>query len=157
MARPTGLTLLELLTSLMVLIIGLAIAAPSMPALIEPWRSMAAANALHHDLQSARQQALRDRQFITLCPSIDGLSCSSQPHWQSGWLMVTESGEILQHSAARPTLIIDSGRRHQVLFRPDGSARGSNLTFTLRPRQHDSPALRVVLSNTGRSRVERLP
>jgi type IV fimbrial biogenesis protein FimT len=167
MAHATGLTLIELLTGLMVLTIGLAITAPSMPALIEPWRAMAAANALHHDLQSARQRALRDRQFITLCPSVDGASCSAQPHWQHGWLMMVgdgdgdgdddDDGEILQQRGARPTLIIDSGGRHQARFRPDGSARGSNLTLTLTSRHADSPTTRVVLSNTGRSRVERTP
>ena len=157
MMRASGLTLIELLTSITVLVIGLAIALPSMPALIEPWRTLAAANALHHDLQSARQRALRDRQFIVLCPSVDGASCSPHTHWQSGWLIITEAGDVIQQSAARPALVIDSGHRQQVRFRPDGSARGSNLTLTLTSTRHPTAELRVVLSNSGRSRVERPP
>lgn len=165
MAPIRGLTLLELMAGMTLLVISFAIALPAVPSWVESWRLTATANALHHDLQAARQHALRHRQFVVMCPSQAGHSCSEQPDWQYGWIIQNERGETLWQRNPHPSVLINSGGRHQALFRPDGSARGSNLTLRLmaahspdenigHTNHAQSGHISVVLSNTGRSRVQ---
>ena len=158
MARACGLSLIELMAGMTLLAITLAITLPAMPTLLDSWRLTVAANALHHDLQAARQQALRHRQFVIMCPSQDGRSCSGQSYWQHGWIIQNEQGDTLLQRGPRPTVTIHSGGRQQARFRPNGSASGSNLTLRLSvlqaPDDGADADTRVVLSNTGRSRVE---
>lgn len=158
MTPARGLSLIELMVGMSLLGVMFAIAIPALPALLESWRLTATANALHHDLQTARQQALRYRQFVIMCPSQDGHTCSEQSQWQYGWMIQTEQGDTLWRRGPRPSVIIDSGGRQQARFRPNGSASGSNLTLRLRmagaTEDENAPEARVVLSNTGRSRVE---
>ena len=72
-----GFTLVELIACVSVLSILTAIAAPSMAALMERQRAVAATNALVTQLAMARMAAISKRGISVLCPSHNGANCDA--------------------------------------------------------------------------------
>ncbi|MCL2308099.1 MAG: GspH/FimT family pseudopilin [Proteobacteria bacterium] len=99
-ARNRGFTLIELMVTLSVLAILLAIAAPSFSELIMNNRLATAVNEVQSALNFARAEAVTRRQSVTVCISSDGASCSTTGHWQDGLLVYTAVAgdtQILRH------------------------------------------------------------
>jgi len=71
----------------------LAIAVPSFRDFILNQRRTAAINEVILALQTARGEALKRAQTVTVCPSTNGTACSStSTDWGSGWLTYVVSG-----------------------------------------------------------------
>lgn len=81
--RPTGVaraggygfTMVELLITMAVLAVVLALAVPSFQGIMNRNRLTASANELVSALQTARMEAVRRNKRVALCPSTDGGSC----------------------------------------------------------------------------------
>ena len=71
-----GFSLIELMITLAVLAIALAVGIPSFQGMIQRNRVVAAANELVAALQTARVEAVRRNRRVTLCPSADGAACA---------------------------------------------------------------------------------
>jgi type IV fimbrial biogenesis protein FimT len=167
-----GVTLIELLVTLVVLSILLTVAVPGFQSFIRSNRLTSAANEMASALNLARSEAIRRGKTVTLCqssasasPSCDGTS------WADGWLVfVGTSGagdstaanhiRVGQISAAdvqisTATSAFDSG----VSFSPNGAANASD-TFTLSitcngDNQNQSRELNIA--PTGRVSVKSVP
>jgi type IV fimbrial biogenesis protein FimT len=108
-----GFTLIELMVTLVVLGVLLAMGVPSFADLIRNSRSQAATNELVLALNAARVEAVKRGARVSLCPSVNGTSCAGTA-WQSGWIVFVDTaasdtataaivGTILIHHSAMPS------------------------------------------------------
>lgn len=82
--HSSGVTLIELLTTVAVLALLLALALPSFNDAITRNRLTSQANEMAAALALARSEALRRSRDVTVCGSTDGATCAS--NWNGGWL-----------------------------------------------------------------------
>lgn len=75
-SRRAGFTLLELVITVAVLAIALAIAVPSFQSIVSRNQLTAITNELVAALQLTRMEAVRRNQRVVLCPTTDGSTCS---------------------------------------------------------------------------------
>ena len=87
--RMRGFTMIELMVTIAVLAILMAIAAPSFTNVIRKNDVSAANNALLADLSYARTEAVNRHVTVSLCPSLTGNSCSSSTSYETGWIVYT--------------------------------------------------------------------
>jgi type IV fimbrial biogenesis protein FimT len=93
--RLGGFTLVEMTMALVVLAVLLAIAAPGFSDLIRNNRLLSHVYAMRAALDGARSEALSQRNFVTLCRSDDGASCSSGD-WNTGFIaFVDDDGDAV--------------------------------------------------------------
>lgn len=85
--RMAGVTLIELLVTITIAGILLAIATPSYTNITNSSRIAAEINGLVGDLQFARSEAIKEGQAITVCASADSTSCSGSTNWNTGWIV----------------------------------------------------------------------
>ena len=117
-----GFTLLELVITIAVLAILLALAVPMFTSTINNNRLAAQANELVTSLQLANSEAVRRNARITVCPSTDGATCAASGPW-TGWLtIVASNNEVLRSAIAKPPLQVTS-TVNSVTYRGDGLAR----------------------------------
>lgn len=82
--KQRGFTLVEMMVTLLVLGVLLAIGAPGFSELIKNNRMLSETYGLRAALNTARSEALAQRTFVTLCRSDDGASCSGD--WNDGYI-----------------------------------------------------------------------
>ena len=87
-----GFTLLELLITMAVATILLTIAIPSFQYVTNSNRIAGEINGLLGDLEFARSEAIKEGQYVSVCASADGQSCSNSQAWQSGWIVFVNPG-----------------------------------------------------------------
>ena len=156
-----GLSLIEQIMVLAVVATITGLAVPSLRGVLGRSRMQVAQTDLIAGLQHARETAVTSGRRTLFCPTVDGSRCSGDTRWDSGWLLGHDSngddqpdrGALARgHGYAGKLAIRSSAGRHIVRFRPDGSARGSNLTLLLCPADGTGSALSVVVANSGRVR-----
>jgi type IV fimbrial biogenesis protein FimT len=86
-----GFTLMELLVTMTVVGILMAIAVPSYRYVTTANRASSEINALLGDVQMARGEAMKEGQFVTICASVDGASCAGSTAWNSGWIVFSDA------------------------------------------------------------------
>lgn len=91
--RGGGFTLVELMVSLVILAILITVVAPGFADLIKNNRMLSHVYAMRAAINGARSEALVQRNFVTLCRSDDGASCSSGD-WNTGFIaFLDEDGD----------------------------------------------------------------
>src|SRR5579871_266621 len=84
--RLQGFTLVELLVTLSVAAILLAIAMPAFSSFMKNTRLSMEANTLVYDLNLARSEAVKLDTSVEVCASADHVTCSTvAPDWATGW------------------------------------------------------------------------
>ena len=161
--HPRGFTLIELLITLAILAILTACAAPAFGNLISSTGARASRSNLIAALNTARIFAASKTAHVVVCPSADGRYCGHTTEWQHGWLIFIDAdrddarddGEALlavgEKQPEGVAILSTDGRTH-VDYRPDGSATGSNVTFTVCDRRGAGDATALVINNAGRVR-----
>jgi prepilin-type N-terminal cleavage/methylation domain-containing protein len=90
--RTAGFTLLELMISIALIGILLALAGPSFRDFTSSNRVTAANNDLITAFNLARGEASRRSTPVTICASADGTTCGDATNWASGWIVFQNPG-----------------------------------------------------------------
>ena len=103
----TGFTLYELLTTMLIVGVVLAIGVPNMQSFRQNSRMTAAANNLHSSFHLARSEAARSKSSITICASGDSMTATPTcgGELEAGWVRKNGEGGChrLQNSGEEET------------------------------------------------------
>lgn len=93
-----GVTLIELMVTISILAILLAIAAPSFQQMLTSSRVTSLTNELVAALNFARSEAVKRGKTVTVCksanPEAATPTCSALASWQTGWLIFVDEGTL---------------------------------------------------------------
>ncbi len=160
--RQPGVTLVELLVTLSVLLILSVTAVEYLPRFVQESRMVTEVNRFITALQLARSEAVKQGRRVVLCPSRDRVHCGESRDWPHGWMLFASDDRerdpeepLLQASQLMGTGIdMTSGNyRKRIVFQPDGSSGGSNSSFTFCERRQRARPRVICLSGSGRPRL----
>ena len=166
---PAGFTVIELLLALAVLSALIAWAAPDWQRQVGGAELRERAEALVAAMAHARSEAILRGTRVDVCPSPDHSACSASAGWEAGWLAFVNEPASDPQAPPRYVLARERGARrgvtirgnapvaHYVSYTPLGHARRHDGalqmgTFTVCRSGYD--ALRIVLANSGRTRID---
>lgn len=159
-----GFTLTELLAVLAIGGVLAALGAPALGGLLARQHGATATASIVATLRQARTAAILHNRRVVACPSRNGQDCDDTTEWQHGWIIAADADHDGHADAGRVPLavfnalppgsrITTSAGRRLVAFHPNGSAAGSNASFTICSARAGAGAA-VVVSNTGRVRTQ---
>jgi type IV fimbrial biogenesis protein FimT len=90
MDRNSGFTLVELLVTLVVVSILLAVGAPAFQDFIKNNRVTGQTNDLVSAIQLARSEALKRGTNMVVCASTDQATCTGKDTWARGWIVFSD-------------------------------------------------------------------
>ncbi len=164
-----GFTLLELMVALVVVSILLVVGLPMFSATVRQNCTVTTANTLLTVLTAARSEALKRDRTVTLCPSSDGSQCATAAGstWELGYLMFLDGNSDQRYAGApsEPLLKVErplstcaritkNGDRPYLRYNGLGRMLDA-ASFTVASTSGARHERRVVISPTGRPRVER--
>lgn len=172
--RCAGMTFIELLVTISIAAILLTLAVPAFVSLLQSNRFTTFSNNYLTNLHFARSEAIKRNTRVTLCKSADGVTCTKTGYWSQGWLVFhdtnnnaqVDTGEhILRVHEALPINLAFKGNTNVANYVSYSSSGRTQLTsgafqagtLTLcRPATSASEARNIVISSTGRPRVEKV-
>ncbi len=120
-----GFTLVELMVTVAVIAILAVVAMPSMTAITNNSRLNGQAEELVASMQLARAEAIRRNARVTVCPSINGTTCTSSTAWSS-WIIHGMDNtasppvdDVIRSASANASIQV-SGPAAGIVFRPSG-------------------------------------
>lgn len=172
-SRQRGLTLVELMITLVVLAVTATLAGPGMQQLIQSNNLRTETSRLLDALNLARSEAVIRNVPVSLCPSFTDVAgvirCAG--HYADGWVVFTNrdrdsdvdagSDEVLRVFKPVPAgysvsnLAGTRAMRELITYLPDGSSRRNQTLLLCPPWPRAVPPWSVVLNSTGRPRVSR--
>jgi type IV fimbrial biogenesis protein FimT len=164
----SGFTLMDLLVTLTVLGILVAVGIPSFSSVIRNNRIAANTNELVTSLTYARSEAMKRGDVVAVCPSADGENCADSNDWSTGWFVFIDNNadgardadETLLQAwpAIEDVLELESEPLQSVQYASTGLTMPviTDQTFELmQPGHEDEHARCIRLGNTGRIFTER--
>ena len=153
-----GFTLVELMVTLVVAAIILSIGIPSFTSSIRNNRTAAMTNELVTALHLARSEAVKRGQTVKFCPTTDGANCAASSDWQTGWLLLDASGNLLRAWDALSGDASLSGPAAALQYRPTGFLNATaTVSFQLRASGCGAGEGRdISVSVTGRPSVAKV-
>jgi type IV fimbrial biogenesis protein FimT len=157
--RALGFTLIESLVVLAVAAVLVSLAIPAMSRMLARHRLVTAQLDLIASLGHARNLAIASGRRTLLCPSVDGVRCAEDTHWERGWVVGNYRSDkasqldgppLLVHGGYAHLVITSTSGRTRIRFQPLGTSGGSTVTFTLCRQGHPAEALAVKVSIVGR-------
>lgn len=165
-----GFTLVELLVVLATMALLAMVGIPALGSLVERSRVASATTAMAVSLANVRMRAVESATPYTLCPSTTGRDCARSSDWSRGWIAFADldrSGQLeapegvadrVEAPAPAHVRVQSTQGRTRLVFQPDGSAGGSNVTFEFCARGAGTRTVRqIVVSNVGRARLVERP
>lgn len=130
--KNAGFTLIELMVTVAILAIVLAIAGPSWIALQAGNQIKAASGDWSLALQKARAHAVKERGQVTVCVSSDGATCLASADYGLGWIIKTgdsgNNGRLLADFPPPPKITMTANKTaSSITFLGNGQP---TLTFT---------------------------
>ena len=129
-----GFTLIEMLITVSVASLLLAIAVPSFESLISQSSLMSSTDDLTSSIRVARSEAIKRGERSAICPSARPLesspSCDRSVSWAAGWIVFIDGNE----NGARDTseeVIVQMGKRPPALSMEIDSILGDSLVFSV--------------------------
>lgn len=135
--RQAGVTLIELLTVMVIVVVLMAIGIPSFKYVTTDNRMSTEVNELLGDLQYARSEAVREGQTITVCaaattssPTSPSCATTGSTAWQNGWIVFGDVGNDQKIDTNDPVLRIQSALAGGDTFVSNGSGATNLGAFT---------------------------
>lgn len=131
----------------------LVLALPSFQGMFAKRKVQHAAQALVEDLRFARVEAIKRSRPVTVCKSLDGLSCSAvlAGGWASGWIVMAGS-EVLRVQATQLGLQ-SSSTLVTISYEATGLAKGKAANITFQAVGSLELVQRICVSLQGRPRL----
>jgi type IV fimbrial biogenesis protein FimT len=110
--RMAGFTVTELVMTMTIIGILTAIGLPSFKYVTASNRISSEINALLGDMQFARSQAIKQGLTVTVCTSIDGLTCNTGGAgntWNTGWIVFLDSNGDQQVNNGEQVIRVQPG------------------------------------------------
>jgi len=155
-----GMTLVELLITVSVMVVVLMMGVPSFQGLMARTKMANAANTLLGHLQFARSEAVKRSTNVTVCPSADGATCLADAAalWSGGYILRVDSASppvlrVVGELEMQGIAVKKNGSSPRVVFQADGSASGYSSAFTICDMANLANKRAVIVSNVGRVRV----
>ena len=157
-----GFTLIELVitTALIGFVVGWGL--PAFSTLSLNATQTTQVNLFLQAIYLARSEAIKRNGVVSLCPSVDGATCSPSGDWQRGWLVfvnddrdspaMRDAGEELLHAYAAWDTGHILSNRSTLSFRAFGQS-GVTATVTFCDSRGAPHAKAIIISQTGRPRV----
>jgi type IV fimbrial biogenesis protein FimT len=162
--RQDGFTLIELMVTISVMAILLAIAVPSFSQFIINNRLTSQINQLVSDISLARSESATRGARIAICTSTDGATCAGAGSWEQGRIVFVDTNNDGAHQTAEPllkvteqlsgsnTLALSSGAFF-IQFRPYGGlSPAAGVSFHL-CSPSSATGKQVAVAATGRPLV----
>jgi prepilin-type N-terminal cleavage/methylation domain-containing protein len=152
-----GYSLIELMIVLAILAIGLVFAVPSLQHMRGSMKAETHVNYLLRAINLSRVLAISKNQVVMLCPQTQKQEeCGND--WQQGlniYLMDKNQQRLYQVIDGFEGADLSWNRNSQkIVFAPDGSLKSQNGSFIYHPVTKPEKTKRLILSSTGRARVE---
>lgn len=148
-----GVTLVELMVTISVLAILLAIAVPSFTEIILSSRLRSHANDFVATAILARGEAIKRNTVVTLCASSNGTSCAGS--WEEGWIVLAGTTVIHRQQALPAGMkMTGSGGIGSINFPPTGvGVTPATLTVCRATPNAGSQERVISVGATGRAAV----
>lgn len=118
-----GFTLIELVITLAVGAILLGLAFPSFSAILHKNRINSAAINLYVALNTARNEAVKKRSAVSVCPSADGSACvTSNIDWSVGWIVFDDVNGDGARQSSEAIITVSPAPHSQVEMQAGGAA-----------------------------------
>jgi type IV fimbrial biogenesis protein FimT len=92
MKKYSGFTLIELMITLFIVGILLAVGVPSLKTFMQSNMLVASTNELLSALHVARSEAIKLNTRVSICDSSNGTSCGLTGDWSNGWIVFVDAG-----------------------------------------------------------------
>lgn len=149
-----GFTLVELMVTIAVMAILLAIAVPSFNNASLGSKLNSIANEFVASAQLARSEAIKRNTSATLCASNNGSTCGGT--WSDGWVVLA-GGAVIHSRSALTTGFMLSGDVTSIDFVPTGvGATVANLTACRATPSVGSQKRTIAVGATGRPSVAKV-
>jgi len=167
---PRGFSLIELLMALAIFGVLLAIGPPAYSNWMAAQQLANQARFLAETLQRARSEAIKQGYRVNVCKSPDRVQCAEHGTWASGWLVYVDENrngqvdhdELVLHreGAAQHGVTVSANHplESYVSYTSLGHARllnGALQMGTFVVCKSGQNALKVVLANSGRVRIDK--
>lgn len=154
--KNSGFTLMELMIAITLGVILLGIGIPSLGTLLKNSRANYESERLIKHLRFARNQAISDQQTVTACLVNSGNECVDKQPVQLLVFIDDNDNSKLDNGETElsrtPAFSADatlSSTRPRVLFAPDGTSIGTNMT--IRVCISEEPRIDLAIAQSGRS------
>ena len=138
--RESGLTLIELMVTLSIISIIVALAGPPYRQFIQNQRLSAASSELQRALSLARAEALTRARRVTVCRSTDNTTCNASANslgWAQGWIVFVDNDGAasvgVRDATATPAetiLLVQQGPLVGVSNASASTGLGNYISFT---------------------------
>ena len=85
--RQSAFSLYELLITLAIFAVVIALGLPSLDKTLASHRLRTEVDGLFHAIHLARKESVVRRRVVTICPTSDGQLCAHSKDWSAGWMM----------------------------------------------------------------------
>jgi len=166
-----GFTLVEMMITVAILAVLLAIATPSFNSALLGSRLTSYANNLVASANLARSEAVKRNANISLCVSSNGTSCESTGEWKNGWIVACKTNDSIvcnasgtswlifhhQHPASSGVTITEtSSNLSEIVFPSTGVGVAPGILKICRAIPSPGSQERIVtINSTGRTFVQK--
>lgn len=171
MQHSKGFTLVELMLTLAVAAILLAVAVPSYRSFVQGNRAASQANAFLRALTFTRSEAVKRAEVVTICQSDDQNTCGSdKDSWQDGWIVFSDSPPHGTLNSSTDTLLqagdgLSGGSTLKagtdfISYAASGARVDSTntITFTLTPADSQADMQRLIcVTSSGLATIQTTP
>lgn len=98
MKKSTGFTIVELMITLFIVGILLAVGVPSLKTFLQSNQLIAASNELVSALHIARSEAIKLNSRVSICESSNGATCTNSGSWENGWIVFVDANGDLNNT-----------------------------------------------------------
>lgn len=172
MKKQLGITLIELMVTLAVFAILVAIGLPGLSRYSEGNRMVGQTNRISFDLSEARSEARKLGRNVVICASNNSTTATpacNTTQWELGWIYFVDTDNNGGFAAGDTLLGINEGQpagvkirttnfstAGAITFLPSGAIVGSNGTFKICGADNDTKKARAVnLNAIGRTSIAR--